>query len=323
MTECERIIQSAILPEVFFRPETICDFHVDVNRKKIWAIGVDLLISFDKVCRKYNIKYSLAYGSILGYIRHHGFIPWDDDIDVWMLRSEYNKLLSHADDFRDPYFLQIPGQDHGYYFSFSKLRNINTSCVSHAFRYASFNSGIALDIFPVDNFVESSAQNNFETIDYYNKVNSTNMRRFNPFPTEEETERFRNTPNLNSLEVLKRIDEIATKNNTKNVNQVCVTVNTIYYWKRQVFLRKDLEETIDVDFYGYKIPIPKNYDQVLKTLYGDYMVMPPKDQRGNWHSSAIWDADISYLETITKLRINDKQNNGTIKTKNTKFFFSK
>lgn len=86
MTECERIIKEGILPESFFEPETICDFYVDETRKKIWAVLLDLLIKFDKVCKKHGLKYYLAYGSLIGAVRHQGFIPWDDDIDICMNR---------------------------------------------------------------------------------------------------------------------------------------------------------------------------------------------------------------------------------------------
>ena len=94
MTESERKIKQGILPESFFKEETICDFFVSEKRKKIWAICIDLLVSFDKVCRSYNLRYSLAFGSLLGMVRHKGFIPWDDDIDVVMPREDYEKLYS-------------------------------------------------------------------------------------------------------------------------------------------------------------------------------------------------------------------------------------
>ena len=82
MTECERIINDGILPESFFKEESLCDFPVTKERKKIWAVNVDLLCRFDSVCRKHHLRYSVAFGSLLGIVRHHGFIPWDDDIII-------------------------------------------------------------------------------------------------------------------------------------------------------------------------------------------------------------------------------------------------
>ena len=94
MTECERIIKEGILPESFFKPETICDFYVDEGRKKLWAILIDLLVQFDRVCRNHNLKYWVSFGGLLGIVRHNGFIPWDDDLDVCMPRADYEILMS-------------------------------------------------------------------------------------------------------------------------------------------------------------------------------------------------------------------------------------
>ena len=85
-----------IVRRSFFDEEIRCDFLVTKERKKIWAIGLDLLLEFDRVCKKYNLSYFLIHGSLLGAIRHNGFIPWDDDIDVAMLRSDYNNLMNIA-----------------------------------------------------------------------------------------------------------------------------------------------------------------------------------------------------------------------------------
>lgn len=93
MTECERIIKEGILPASFFEEETICDFLVTKERKKIWAVLLDMLIQVDRICRKHNLKYFMAFGSLLGVVRHNGFIPWDDDIDICMPRDDYEKFI--------------------------------------------------------------------------------------------------------------------------------------------------------------------------------------------------------------------------------------
>ena len=164
MTECERIIKEGILPDSFFEEETICDFLVTRERKKIWAISIDMLRVFDSVCRKHYLHYSLAFGSLLGAVRHNGFIPWDDDIDVVMPRGDYEKLKIFRSDFINPYFLQFPGDNFGYFVSFAKLRNSNTSSISFPFRYEDFNQGIFMDIFPMDNYSASNLESNVNRI---------------------------------------------------------------------------------------------------------------------------------------------------------------
>ena len=107
MTEVEKIIEKGVIPSNFLEPEIICDFYVDEKRKKIWAIGIDLLIQFDIVCRRHNLRYSLAFGTLLGCVRHHGFIPWGDDVDVVMPREDYESLKKYKSEFETPYFFTV------------------------------------------------------------------------------------------------------------------------------------------------------------------------------------------------------------------------
>ena len=92
-------------PNGWFDEEGRCGFNVDRQRKEIWAVELDLLAEIQRVCKKYNIQYFADGGTILGTIRHKGFIPWDDDIDIAMFRDQYVKFCSIAkDEFKSPYF---------------------------------------------------------------------------------------------------------------------------------------------------------------------------------------------------------------------------
>ena len=302
MTECERIIEQGILPESFFMPEVICDFTVTSEMKKNWAVCVDLLVRFDEVCRKNHLKYYVAFGTLLGIIRHHGFIPWDDDIDVCMFRDDYEKLKELRGDFECPYFLQYPGSDKDYFFSFAKLRNSLTSCVPRPFTYALFNQGIGIDIFPVDNCELDTAKENYDRIKDLILENSANMRRSNPFPTERDNERCSLYKESNPFEVFTKMEAIARQYNNKETEYVICSTITTYDYKKFVFSRKFLEDLIEADFYGHSVKIPKCYDAVLKVTYGDYMLFPPKEKRGVWHNNAIIDADVPYDKTIILLK---------------------
>ena len=168
MTEVERIIKQGVLSESFFREEIRNDFLVTGERKKIWGIQLDLFFEFKRVCEKYNLKYFLFFGSLLGAVRHNGFIPWDDDIDLGMPREDYEKLLTHADAFNTPYFLQNHKTDKCFYYSHTKLRNSNTSCINRAFKHQPFNQGMDLDIHPIDNWSLEGGLEKFEEIKQLN-----------------------------------------------------------------------------------------------------------------------------------------------------------
>ncbi len=301
MTECERMMQSGIISEEFFREEEQNGFWVDKKRKKVWAIGIDLLLQLDQVCKRHNLKYFLMYGSLLGAIRHHGFIPWDDDIDVCMPREDYDRLMGLGSEFAEPYFLQIPGKDKGYYFSFAKLRNSNTTSISHAFRYEQFNQGIGLDIFVVDNCKPETAEEDYDRIKNLVAENSANMRRSNPNPSEEDCKRMQSFEARDPDKVYQEISEIATKYQNEKTEYGITETLICYGFKKQMFKWDDLEKLILCDFHGFQFPIPQNYDTILRTIYGDYMDFPPADSRGKWHIKSSVQPDIPYREYRLKM----------------------
>ena len=134
--------------ESFLKEEIRSGFPVNEKRKKVWAVELELLQKFDEVCRKYNLTYYAYYGTLLGAVRHQGFIPWDDDIDVVMFREDYEKLQAVApEEFREPYFFQNSYTDQMLWF-FSKLRDSRTTAIEFPAR--NLHQGIFIDIFPLD-----------------------------------------------------------------------------------------------------------------------------------------------------------------------------
>ena len=93
MTEVERIMNKGAFPEDFLKEETRCEFFIDKKLKEVWMIEIDMLMEFEKVCKKYGLKFWAVFGTLLGTVRHKGFIPWDDDIDVCMPREDYERFF--------------------------------------------------------------------------------------------------------------------------------------------------------------------------------------------------------------------------------------
>ena len=122
--------------------------------KKIWAVELDLMNELLRVCNKYDIKIFAFGGTLLGAVRHHGFIPWDDDMDFCMDRANYNELLKHCDEFKHPYFLQFAQSDEKYFFGYARLRNSNTTGIIEWNRSPDYNNGIYIDIFVLDGYLE-------------------------------------------------------------------------------------------------------------------------------------------------------------------------
>ena len=162
MTEIERIIKKGVITKDFLKEEVRNDFRVTTERKKLWAILLDLTLEFDRVCKKHGLTYFLWSGSMLGAVRHNGFIPWDDDIDVIMPRKDYERFLLLGDEFKDPYFFQTPYTDPECCYSFVKIRNCLTTGVVDLFKYQNFNHGIWLSIMPLDNWKLEGGEEKYE-----------------------------------------------------------------------------------------------------------------------------------------------------------------
>lgn len=300
MTEAERIMQKGFLREDFLKEEIICDFLVDEKRKKIWAIELDLLREFDRVCKKYNLKYFMIFGSLLGAIRHQGYIPWDDDLDVAMFREDYERFIEVAkDEFEEPYFLQTPYTDDGYFYSFIKIRNSKTTSISKAFQYQTFNQGIFLDIFPLDYCGETQRVLSEDYVEMKRILTlcSKYMKISNPNIIFKEAERIE-LEQKQAIEVCEEGQKLAKKYCDNPTNNVAITVFTIYDWRKAYFDVKDFSEIVLCDFEGLKIPIPCGWNNILTRLYGDYMKFPSEEKRGIEHSGAFFEPDIEYIEFI-------------------------
>ena len=148
------------IPEKFLSAEDKV-LRVETKTKQLWAVELDLLAQLDKVCAKHDIKYFAISGTLIGAARHQGFIPWDDDIDVVMLRSEYDRFLSvGAAEFTYPYFLQTNTSDPGSFRGHAQLRNSETTGILKSemkggLPIYTFNQGVFLDVFPLDNIPDA------------------------------------------------------------------------------------------------------------------------------------------------------------------------
>ena len=119
--------------------------------RKVFDQLLCILDEFNRVCRENDLHYYMLGGTLLGAVRHHGFIPWDDDIDIVMLREDYNKLLSLPfGAFQEPFFLQTPATDPGYHKGLVKIRKNDTTSIPYGDAGFKYNHGMFIDVFPID-----------------------------------------------------------------------------------------------------------------------------------------------------------------------------
>lgn len=300
MSEIERILKKGVINDEFLKEEIRCGYSLNHKAKKIWAIELDLLYELDRVCKKYNLTYFLMCGSLLGAIRHKGFIPWDDDIDVGMFRKDLEKLAAVAEEeFTYPYFFQTPHTDPGSCFSMAKIRNSKTTAITESFRWEKFNQGMLLDIFTIDNVNMDVQEERGERIKQYTLNCSAYMRRNNPNLNEHDLMILRNYNGIDPIENYDNLQSLCSEFNNIETEYVGARIFTLYPWQKLTYRRENFASIEWVDFENTKAPIPIGYEDILKTNYGNYMQLPPIKERGVWHTkTTFYDPDKSYLEYI-------------------------
>ena len=293
MTEWQKLIENGFLTEEFFKEEIICDYKVTSELKKIWAIELDLLREFKRVCKKYNLTYYAYAGTLLGAVRHKGFIPWDDDIDVCMPRRDYDLLTKvYADEFKKPYFMQTPYTDSEYAFSFAKIRNINTCFAAEAFIENPMNQGVFLDVFPLDDSSMDGLFDRREKIMDTLKKCSAFMSRNNKYIQNKHSE-YAKTLTIDKQDNIKLYEQIQSIScqNPNRKDCLAVEVCTIYNSDKNIWPRSCYSETVELPFCNTTISAPREFDKVLSVMYKDYMEFPPLEKRGLWHNGVVKDLD--------------------------------
>lgn len=290
------------LPESFFLEEERDGYLVSAEMKSLWAVQLDLLYELDRVCRKHGIKYILDFGTLLGAIRHKGYIPWDDDIDVSMLREDYDKLLSVASqEFKEPYFLQNQLTDNGYDDYVPKLRRSDTTCLMkyNIGNKCSSNLGVFIDIFVFDN-IPSSELSKERMLFYGRKSRDFFYHIF----TLANPPRFSFTINyfarMTRYLIFKKrfgtvVEEYQRLENQAKRDERTEYVANITYQNPRYRPRCWYEDTQDVSFENFCFQAPVAYDALLTECFGDYMT--PK-QGGNVHTVVYFDVNRSYKETL-------------------------
>ncbi len=299
-------IDNIDLPKDFLREEERCGYLVTEELKKIWAVELDLAKEFLRVCEKYDIKTSAFAGSILGAVRHKGFIPWDDDMDFCLTRVEFNKLLNiPKNEFHYPYYLQTPLGDQRFFCPYARLRNSETTGIITWNNSPEYNNGIFIDIFVLDGFPDRKSL-------YWKQFVKWSLVR----PILENYRGcgkvYKKTDVMvnyvaKALSKLKTYEEwillynkIISSNNSKTERLALITHGR-WFTKRYWLYRDELDDIIFVPFENIELPIPKSYDDILKRMYGDYMKYPPVGKRGQWHCGKIlFEPDTPYKQYFKK-----------------------
>lgn len=267
--------------------------NLDVVIRDVQNVQLEMLIELDRICKGNGIKYQLFAGTLLGAVRHKGFIPWDDDIDVCLLREDYNKLLKVCkSDLDSKYFLQNYETDKRANLQFSKIRKNDTIFMSKSCQNNDIHQGIFIDIFPMDNIEPDKLLGKMHT-KLFNImfIVTSSMDKSRCYSAKTPLIKYIRLSIYYLLKLIPKnvIDKfttrVACKFNSRETKYVSHLTNGVSKMRvKKYIMEKDMfYDTIDGEFEGYTFPIPKNYHDVLTRNFGDYMEFPPEDEQYPHH----------------------------------------
>lgn len=282
----------------------------EINLNEFHNVLLELLVEFDRICRKQNIKYSLAYGTLIGAVRHKGFIPWDDDVDVMLTRKEYKRFCQAClKELDNKFFLQTKITEPDYPYNIARIRKNDTTMIYDKWEKAGFHQGIYIDIYPIDNIPDNKFKRFVQKwsiimltpiritsnkVIYFNGGTSSNKRLKNILYYI-----LRCFPRKVCGKIEDRVIEKYNSHKTSKSSLICEGQLLLHPSKDTTPFDNDImEQYTELDFDGHKFMSVEKYHDLLILLYGDYMQLPPEDKRGMFHNPKVYDTGKSYLEYI-------------------------
>ncbi|MDE6706786.1 MAG: LicD family protein [Oscillospiraceae bacterium] len=247
-------------------------------------IELEILLEIDKICQKYGILYSLAWGTLIGAVRHKGFIPWDDDIDVMMERKHFDRFCEIIDQALDSRFVFVDYKKYeDYGLPFPKIVAKNTVMLETTSRFVNIPHGVWVDIFPIDETTDDlqARQKQYATSQHIKSImlcrghydfGQIGIKKA-LYSCRRAIYQFRNKQAL-----VTAFEENAKQYKTNSGNYLLSLCGNAGVTKN-TYDRVWFQEYINMDFEGNKLMCIAGYDGLLWTTYGDYMKLPPPEER--------------------------------------------
>lgn len=284
--------------DLYFSERTEAN-NVNYDLEKLKSVELEILSHVGELLDKHGIRYYLIGGSALGAVRHGGFIPWDDDVDIAIFKEDEKKFLEICEKELDSkYYLQTRKKEKEYIRAFYKIRKNNTACVEDIYKNLfNMHQGIFIDIFVLYGVPKNKIMRNLmkamvklDTKMSYNSVPKNSgvkgIVRKLLFP-------FRHLIRDASQAVIDIIYVFCRLQNSTYISNIYGTIP----FDESIMPREYFGEPKYMQFEGKKFPVPSKVHEYLQKIYGDYMTLPPEEERIN-HKFSIVDFNRSYQEIV-------------------------
>ena len=273
--------------------------NYDIKALQNRLLGI--LLAFDKVCSEHGLRYCICGGTMIGAVRHKGFIPWDDDLDVSMPRPGYEKPIKHASEWLpEPLEFVCAENDPDYPLPFGKIQDASTTLIERPHLY--YLGGCYIDIFPFDGFADNKLVRWWQCAKYAYCRKCLYLVHRDPYKHGRGLSSWapllaRKMYSMQGLQ--KRIRKILLSNNYADAEYASSYTDGY----KKAFPKEICDHYGPFEFEGHIVQGIKNYDPYLKVMYGDYMKIPPEEKRIQ-HNFYHIDLDHPYRE----YKGNDREN---------------
>lgn len=273
-------------PDNYFNDEIRCDFNIESKMKHAWAAQLEVLEEIRRICQECSIPFFADWGTLLGAVRHKGFIPWDDDLDIGMLRDDYNRFLELAPS-KLSSFYELKSLYNDPFHDNVKCRVINGRYMNfdreHLKNFHDCPYVVGIDIFPIDYIPSDNNAMNKQLQEIELVLSAASSLPEDKAVTPEQmnlVENIQKTFNVtfnpdNRLfhELKKLVDILCSKYTSEESHEVCSMIDLAGGWDYHVPIQC-YQNTIDMPFENITVPVPVGYDTILKIKYGENYMVP-------------------------------------------------